>query len=179
MHQFVAIGEFKLELQSGNDNFGSKWAIFFPCYLEIWRMTFKNNRAPPLGYLKLCASLHSHQSIETGARVRKPEIRVKIGNFVPRDLEIGRMTLEINRAHALCYFKLCLSFDSHVTDRTLNFDAWPRKTIGHLCHATTSFVRHFIVICEFWPLTLTSCMGITSVIGNISWNFHHDEITGK
>ena len=28
MHHFVAIGEFKLELHSGNAQFGSKWTIF-------------------------------------------------------------------------------------------------------------------------------------------------------
>ena len=36
MHHFLAIGEFKLELQSGNTQFGSKWTIFlavWPCNL--------------------------------------------------------------------------------------------------------------------------------------------------
>ena len=32
VHHFVAIGEFKLELQSGNDQFGSKSAIFCPVW---------------------------------------------------------------------------------------------------------------------------------------------------
>ena len=31
VHHFVAIGEFKLELQSGNAQFGSKLTIFFSC----------------------------------------------------------------------------------------------------------------------------------------------------
>ena len=44
VHHFVATGEFKLELQSGNTQFGSKSTIFWPCDLEIWRMTLKNNR---------------------------------------------------------------------------------------------------------------------------------------
>ena len=58
---FIAIGLFKLELHSGNAKFGSKSAIFFaPCDLEIWRMTFKNNRAPLLCYFKLGASFHGH-----------------------------------------------------------------------------------------------------------------------
>ena len=64
VHHFVAIGEFKLELQSGNPQFGSKSMIFF-------------------------------------SRV------------------------------------------------TLQFDGWPWKTIGHFSKATSSFVHHFIVICEF------------------------------
>ena len=55
VHHFVAIGEFKLGLQSGNGQFGSKSTIFFkPCDLVIWPMTLKNNRAPLLFYFKLC-----------------------------------------------------------------------------------------------------------------------------
>ena len=46
VHHFVAIGDFKLELQSGNAQFGSNSTILEPCDLEIWCMTFKNNRAP-------------------------------------------------------------------------------------------------------------------------------------
>ena len=39
MHHFVAIGEFKLELQSGNAQFGSKSTIFFSrvtLQFDIW-----------------------------------------------------------------------------------------------------------------------------------------------
>ena len=32
---------------------------------------------------------------------------------------------------------------------TLKFDGWPWKTIGHLSFAVSSFVQHFIAICEF------------------------------
>ena len=56
---------------------------FFVSYgLEIWRMTLKNNRAPLLYYVKLCASFHSHQWIQTGVRGWKCSIRVKIDFFV-------------------------------------------------------------------------------------------------
>ena len=44
VHHIKAIGELKLELQSGNTQFGAKWAIFCPV-CEIWRPTLKNNRA--------------------------------------------------------------------------------------------------------------------------------------
>ena len=60
VHHFIAIGELKLELQSGDYQFGSKSAIFIWCDLEIWWMTLKNNRAPLLCYFKLQASFHSH-----------------------------------------------------------------------------------------------------------------------
>ena len=37
-------------------------------------------------------------------------------------------------------------FFSHVT---LQFEGWPWKTIGHLFHAISSFVHHFVAIGEF------------------------------
>ena len=131
-------------------------------------MTTKNNRAPLLYYIKLCASFQIHQWIQTGVTVRKRPIWVKIDNiFEPCDLAIWRMTLKNNRAPLLCYFKLCASFRSHwwiqsgVTVRkrpiwvkfddffsrvTLKFDGWPWKTIGHLlCYfkLCASFCSHW------------------------------------
>ena len=53
VQHFIAIGEFKLELQSGNAQSGSNSAILAPCDLEIWQMTLKNNRAPLLSNIKL------------------------------------------------------------------------------------------------------------------------------
>ena len=81
VRHFKAIGEFKLELQSGNAKIESKWVIFSPCDVKIWQMTLKNNRAPLLCYLKLCVSFHSHLSIQSGVTVRKRQIWVKIGDF--------------------------------------------------------------------------------------------------
>ena len=55
VHHLVAIGEFKLELQSGNAQFGSKWMIFWaawPCNLTD---DLENNRAPLICCFKLCA----------------------------------------------------------------------------------------------------------------------------
>ena len=84
VQHFKAIGIFKLELQSGNPQFGSKLAIFCPGWLQNWHMTLKNNRAPLLYYIKLCAAFQSHWHIQTGVTVRKPSIRVKIGDFLSR-----------------------------------------------------------------------------------------------
>ena len=65
VHHFIAIGEFKLELESGNTPFGSKWAIFVPHNLEIWRLVLKNNMALlPLCYFKLCVSFRSHSQFK-------------------------------------------------------------------------------------------------------------------
>ena len=79
VHHSVAIGEFKLELQSGNAKFGSNSTIF----LAVWpcNLTLKNNRAPLLCYFKLCASFRSHWWIQTGVTVRKRPIWVKLDDF--------------------------------------------------------------------------------------------------
>ena len=37
---------------------------------------------------------------------------------------------------------------------------------------------HDLCDLDLWPLTLTFCMYITSVIGNYSWKFHDDMTTG-
>ena len=83
VHHFKAMGELKLEIQSGNAQFGSKLAIFCPLDLEIWRMALEINRAPLLCCFKLCASFQSHGWIQTGVTVRIRSIRVKIGNIFP------------------------------------------------------------------------------------------------
>ena len=62
VHHFT-ISEFKLELPSGNDQFGSKLVIFFVlCDLEIRRMTLKNNWAHLLYYVKLHEAHIRHSS---------------------------------------------------------------------------------------------------------------------
>ena len=71
LHHFVAIGEFKLELQSGDAQFGWNLTIFKLCDLEICRITLKNNREPLLRNIKLCAPFNHHLSIQTGVTVRK------------------------------------------------------------------------------------------------------------
>ena len=83
-HHCKAMGEIKLELQSGNAQCGSKSQFFVPCDLEIWWMTLENTRAPFPYYIKLCASFQSHGWIQTGATVRKPSTRVKKGNVLSR-----------------------------------------------------------------------------------------------
>ena len=84
VQHFVPIGEFKLELHSGNAQFGSNSMIFRGGNLEIWRMTLKNNRAPLLCYFKLCASFHTHWWIQIWVTVWKRSIRVKIDDFFSR-----------------------------------------------------------------------------------------------
>ena len=71
VHHFVAIGEFKLELQSGNTQIGSKSVIFLAVW--PWNLTddLENNRAPFLSNIKLYAPFHHQMWIRTGVTVRK------------------------------------------------------------------------------------------------------------
>ena len=135
-------------------------------------MTWKNNRAPLLYYVKLLASFQSHRWIQTGVTVRKRSIRVKIGDFVPpSDLEIWQMTLKNNWAPLPYYVRLCASIQSHwwiqtgVTVRkrsiqvkicavlfrvTLEFDGWSRKNnrVPLLCYFKL-YTYFFKANCEF------------------------------
>ena len=52
-------------------NLGHIWRFLAPYDLKIWRMTFKNNRAPLLSNIKLYVSFHHHMWIQTGVTVRK------------------------------------------------------------------------------------------------------------
>ena len=114
VHHFKAIGEFKIELQSGNAQFGLKPAIFWLGW--PWNLTddLKNNKAPLLCCFKLCASLPSHQWIQTGVTTRKRPIWVEIDDFFDSHaLEIWQMTLKNIWVPFLCHFKLCTSIQSH------------------------------------------------------------------
>ena len=62
-------------------NLGQIRRFLVPRDLEIWWMTFNNNRASLLCYFKLCAAFQSHQWIQTGVTVQKCQIRVKIDNI--------------------------------------------------------------------------------------------------
>ena len=84
VQHLVAIGEFELELQSGNTQSGSNSTFFRAVRPWNFRMTLQNNRAPLLCYFKLCASFRTHWWIQTWVRVRKCSIQVKIDDFSSR-----------------------------------------------------------------------------------------------
>ena len=114
-----------------------------------------------------------------------------------------------NRAPPLYYTKLCASFRSQSVNLNWSYSSealnsgqigdfrpvWLRnltadleKTIGHISHAKSSLVHHFITIREFeletdrlsldlcdlglWPLTF--CTDVTFANCNQSWQFHDD-----
>ena len=90
---YITSSLYIISTPSGNSNWsycsetlnsGQNQRFFVPYDLEIWWMTLKNNRAPLLCYIKLCASFQSHWWIQTGVTVWKRSIRVKIGDFLSR-----------------------------------------------------------------------------------------------
>ena len=94
VHHFKAISEFKLQLQSGKAQFGSKLVIFLSC------VTSKFDGWPwkTIGHLFYTMSsfvlFQRHLLIQTRVTVWKCSIRVKISDFfVPCDLELWQMTL--------------------------------------------------------------------------------------
>ena len=171
LHHFIPIGEFKLKLQSGNAQFGSKSTIF----LAVWPCNLTDDLAKQQGTSSillqaLCSISYPLVNSNWSYSPETPNL-CQIRRFLePCDLEIWQMTSKNNRAPLLCYFKLCAAFRTHwwiqtgVTDRkrpirvkfddffsrvTLKFDGSPWKTIGHLFYATISFVQHFIAIGKF------------------------------
>ena len=71
VQHFVAIGEFKLELQSGNTQSGSNSTIFRAMWPRKLKDDLEKNRAPLLSIIKLYASFHHHMWIQTWVTVRK------------------------------------------------------------------------------------------------------------
>ena len=154
VHHFVAIGELKLELQSGKPNLSQIRQFLEPCDLKIWRMTLKNNRAPLQCYFKHRASFGSHLWIQTGVTVRKPPIWVKIddffshvtlqfdvwpwktighlfyvaSSFVHHFITIGKFQTGVTVQERPIRVKI----DYFLSCVTSKFDLWPWKTIGHL-----------------------------------------------
>ena len=147
-----------LELQSGNTQFGSNSTIFRAVW--PWNLTDDLEQGKSEGF----------DSCDRPSNLTQIGFKSSIFQPVWPWLEIWWMTQKNNRAPLLCYFKLFASFRSHwwiqtgVTFRkrliwvnidaflsrvTLKFDGWPSKRIGHLFHATSSFVRHFVAIGEF------------------------------
>ena len=82
VNHFKAIGEFKLEWQSGNAQLRSKSVIFVPCDLEISRMTLKT-----IGHLFYATSRFEHNFIaicefELELQSEKSQFGVKIYIFL-------------------------------------------------------------------------------------------------
>ena len=125
VHHFIAISEFKLELQAGNGWIGY-WPLTLTFYLWRWPFACTSLLSmviSPKNFMMIQWWEHSEQGKSEGFEscdrpiVRKRPIWVKIGDVLYRV--------------------------------TLKFDGWPWKTKGHLSFAVWSFVQHFKAIGEF------------------------------
>ena len=96
VHHFKTISEFKLELQSGSTQFGSKLAICVLCDLEIWWMILKNKA--PVFYATSSFIYHFATISEFKQWIYSPEMP-KLGRnlFWPLTL-----TSELLHGHHLC-----------------------------------------------------------------------------
>ena len=109
VHHFVAIGEFKLELRSGNAQFWSNWTIFRAVWPWTLMYDLQNNKAHLLCYL-LCYKVNSNWSFSQ----ETPNLDQICWFFELCDLELWEMTLKNNRAPRLRNIKLCASFHHHM-----------------------------------------------------------------
>ena len=187
VHHFVAIGEFKLELQSGNAQFGSNSTIFWVVW--PWNLTDDLEQGKSEGFESCDRPI-----------VRKRPIWVKIGyvlyrvtlkfdgwpwktrghlsfavaSIVQHFIAIGEFKLELQSGNAQSRSKSTIFFSCV----TLKFDGWPSKTIGHLFNATASFMHNFVAIGEFKLdlQTENAQFGSNSTIFRAvwSWNFTDD-----
>ena len=113
LQHFIAIGEFKLELESGNVQSRSKSTNF----LAVWPWNLTDDLqthygTSPKQYQAICIISSSYVNSNWSYSPKTPNLG-QIRRFLePRDLEIWQMTFKNNRAPFLCYFKLCAAFRS-------------------------------------------------------------------
>ena len=191
--------------------------FFSPCDLEIWWITSKNNRAPCLYYIKLCASFLIHQwncsyspetlnSVKIGNSLSRVTLKLDgwpwktmwylfyaASSFVHHFIAINKFKLELQSGNARFGSKstilLALWPWNLTDDLEKQYGACPKQQT--LCIISSSYVNSNwsyspettklgIDLCDLdlWPLILTFCMDVTSVIDNNSWKFDDDTMMG-
>ena len=129
-------------------NLGQIRRFLEPRDLEIWRMTFKNNRAPFICYFKLlCSILWPLVNSNWSYSPETPNLG-HIRRFLELcDLEIWQMTFKNKRAPLLNIIKLYASFHHHTwillrrqfpslrgpTWRNNGRSAWNGSRFEHIC----------------------------------------------
>ena len=146
-------------------NLGQIRRLFEPCDLEIRRMTLKNNRAPLLSNIKLCASFHHHMWIQTGVRVPKRLSWVLTSATLTFDLWpwpfawTSLLSLVITPEHFMM-IRWWEHSGKGVTDRQTD-----RQTDWTIHRAAWSQLKtEMQMIWDVIPLIMTSPYGLTHVI---------------
>ena len=163
VHHIRAIGKFKLELQFGNAQFESKSAIFCPACVALNFAGWPWKTIGHIVYATLSPLLHF----------------VAIGGF--------KLELQFGSKATISWAVWPWNF----TDDLEKQEGTSPKQHQALCVISSSYLdsnwsyspetaKFGYDLCDldFWPLTLTFCMDITSVIGNISWKFRDDTMRG-
>ena len=126
-------------------------------------MTLKNNRAPLLSNIKLCASFDHHMWFQTWVTFRKQLSWFFTSVTLTFDLWPWPFAWTLLWSLVITPENFMMKrwwehSEKGVTDRrtdrqtenTICRAAWSQlKTIGHLFYATSSFVYHFVAIAEF------------------------------
>ena len=114
VYHFIPIGELKLELQSGNTQFGSNATIFRA--MRHWKLTDdlqKQMGTSSMLLQALCSISYPLVNSNWSNSPETPNLGQIRQSLEPCDLQIWRMTLKNDRAPLLCHFKLCVSFHTH------------------------------------------------------------------
>ena len=148
VHHFVAIGVFKLELESGNGQFGSNLTIFRAVW--PWNLTddleqgkseeFESCDRPIVRKRPIWVKIgdvlyHVTLKIDGWHWKTKGHLSFAVSSFVQHFIAIGEFKLELQSGNA--------QFGSNSTIFTA---VWP---LGHLYYATSSSMHHFVAIGEF------------------------------
>ena len=167
MHHFIAIGELKQKLHSGNAQFGSKLAIF------LSRVTLKIDWWPwkTIGHLFYATSSFVHHLV----------------TIVEFNLELQSRNAQFGSKSTIFW----ASWTWNLNDDLEKQKGFSPKRHLTLCIISSSYVNsnsscspekdklgYDICDLDLWPMTLTFCMDITFVIGNNSWKFRDDTMTG-
>ena len=178
VYRFKAMNEFKLESVPKRSIWVKIGDFFVPCDLDICWVTLKDNRAPFLYHIKLCPSFQSHQWTQTWVTVRKSSIRVKIVSRVTLKFDgwpwkiIGHLFYTtpsvVHNFKAISEFKLKL--------QCRNSQFWSKSAI--FCPVWPRNLTDDLGFWPLWPWPLTFYMDTTSIIGDNSWKFQDDTMTG-
>ena len=181
VHHLKSIGEFKLELLSGNTQFRSKSVIF----LSRVTLKFDGWHWKTIGHLLYVASSFVYHFIaiyefKLKLQPGNAQFRSKSAIFVPYGVKIWWMTLKNNWAPLLCCFKLCASVDSHrwIRSKVILEVEYTRKIAisisdidrrSNLNIDRDKSILKFDFFCDLVTSSMTSWIYIHRIVMIISW----------
>ena len=167
VHHFIPIGEFKLELQSGNAQSGSNSKTF----RAVWSRNLMDDLQKQKGT--------SSMLLQALCIISEPLVNSR-WSYSPETTNLG----QIRR-----FFRTVWPWN--LTDDLEQLKGTSSKQHQAICIISSSYVNSNwsyspetvklgcdLCDLDLCPLTLTFCMDLTLVIGNNSWKFHDDMMMG-